>query len=193
MDLEVPISWPWFDFGISSWLGNCKHNMWPASRVQQWRRRNRPSDCPWGMQESRWQVSWPYCSQEQWPLEEGSMWQIWFSPLRKLQEQRGQVNMLLRVLFKQIPAGLTYFWRGKTIVFFSPLCAFNTQFQLSHQLAKATLNNNSFDTESELHVLLKKTTRKANVLQQGLQASPPLLNKISLSLHISTSSWICRL
>lgn len=166
MVLETSISWPWFHFGIFSSLGNCKHNMWQASHLQHSRHRNRPSDCPWGTEKADGRWVGPHHSEGQWSQDEGSTWQIWFSPLRRLQEsqegQRGYAEMLQRVLSKYSQSycvHILFFCSFKTI-FFSLLCALATLFQLFDQLAKRTLNKNFFDIDCKLNLLLKNSPKR---------------------------------
>lgn len=44
MLIGTSISSPQFHFGMFSWLGNCKHNMWQASHLLCSRQRSRPGE-----------------------------------------------------------------------------------------------------------------------------------------------------
>lgn len=79
----------WFDFGIFSWLGNHKHNMWQTSHLQHSRHGNRPPDCPWGIEKADGRWVGPCHSEKQQPRDKGSTWHIRFSLLRKLPENPG--------------------------------------------------------------------------------------------------------
>lgn len=158
----------WFDFGIFSWLGNRKHNMWQTSHLQHSRHGNRPPDCPWGIEKADGRWVGPCHSEKQWPRDKGSTWHIRFSLLRKLPENPGRTKGLdwtvTEGAFQTHPYCVHFLIMYDNGIFFSLMWVFTTQFQLFDHLAKGTPNKNSFDINSKLDLLLKKIPRGKSIL-----------------------------
>lgn len=72
MVVETSISRPQFQFGMFSWLGNCKHNMWPASHLLCSRHRTGPA-CPWAIEEADGRCVGSHYSAVQWPRDGGTL------------------------------------------------------------------------------------------------------------------------
>lgn len=181
----------WFDFGIFSWLGNCKHNMWQASHLQHSRHGKRSPDCPRGTEKADGGWVGPHHSEEQWPRNKRSTWQIWFSLLRKLPENPGTTKGLgwtvTEGAFQTHPYCVHFFWiMYDNGIFFSLLWGFTTQFQLFDHLAKGTPNKNSFDIDSKLDLLLKKIPGRQI---HSNNVPTPLFHKKCIFLNITGQTW----
>lgn len=165
MVLETCISWPGFDFGIFSWLGNYKHNMWQASHLQHSRHR-KALLLPTRDRESRWQVSGPSSLRRAWPQDEGSTWQIRFSPLRKFPENPGGIKGLswnaTEGAFQAHSYCAPFFLIMEDNGIFSLPCSFTSQFQLLDHLAKGTPKKKSFDIDSKLFKKILKMQIHSN-------------------------------
>lgn len=127
----------------------------------------RPFYCPRGTEKADGRWVGPHHSEEQWPQDEGSTWQIRFSPLRKFPENPGGIKGLswnaTEGAFQAHSYCAPFFLIMEDNGTFSLPCSFTTQFQLLDHLAKGTPKKKSFDIDSKL---FKKILKNANSFQQ---------------------------
>lgn len=149
-------------FWVFSWLGNCKHNLWQASRLLCSRHRNRP--CLPGSTRKRQMVG-ELALTTQWCRGHG-MKACLADLIQPTEEVTGKPTRhkrlsTIRGCFLHTALLCSHFFNGRQWYFFSPLCDSPTQFQLFDQLAKRTSHRNSFDIDPKLDLLLKNKTKKA--------------------------------